>query len=97
MVSVKVENRPPPGVRRLAFYCDESGRGGDLKHYGFGALVMQYQRRGQFLKEFRDLARGRKRDEVNLQPVGKDNTGGLGHEAGWLPRRLRALPARPSG
>jgi hypothetical protein len=29
-----------------------------LKHYAFGALIMQYQRRGQFVREFRELLQG---------------------------------------
>jgi hypothetical protein len=37
-----------PGVVRRAIYCDESGIGGAQKHYGFGALFMAYQRRGDF-------------------------------------------------
>jgi hypothetical protein len=55
-IEARVEDGPPPGVRRLAFHCDESGISGGSKHYGFGALIMQYQRRGQFVQEFRELA-----------------------------------------
>ena len=59
----KVENRPPPGVRRLAFYCDESGIGGNLRHYGFGSLIMHYQRRGDFADAFREIS-GHRTEEV---------------------------------
>lgn len=43
------------GTVRRALYCDESGIGGDLKHYGFGALIMGYQRRGDFAAAIREL------------------------------------------
>lgn len=54
-LKVELEDRPPPGVRRLAFYCDESGITANLTHYGFGALITPYQRRGQFVEDFRGL------------------------------------------
>lgn len=63
-LSVQVEKGPPPGVRRLAFYCDESGIGGNLRHYGFCSLIMPYQRRGEFVDEFAKLARNRELGEV---------------------------------
>lgn len=36
------------GVVRRAIFCDESGISGDHDFYGFGAVIMAYQRRGQF-------------------------------------------------
>jgi hypothetical protein len=36
------------GVVRRALYCDESGISADHSFYGFGALIMGYQRRGEF-------------------------------------------------
>ena len=62
-------------MRRLAFYCDESGIGGDSKHYAFGALIMQYQRRGQFVQEFRDLVQGRDWGEVKWNKVSDHKLG----------------------
>jgi hypothetical protein len=37
----------PPGVKRFAIFCDESGTH-DAPYYGFGTLWMPYQRRGTF-------------------------------------------------
>jgi hypothetical protein len=42
------------GVRRWLVSCDESGIHGS-PHYGFGSLWMQWQRRGDFLRDFREL------------------------------------------
>ena len=72
-VSVTVEKRRPPGVRRLAFYCDESGISGNLRHYGFCALIMQYQRRGEFVEEFAKLARNRDLGEVKWNKTSNGN------------------------
>ena len=74
-IQVRHEDGPPPGVRRLAFYCDESGIGGNLPHYGFGALIMQYQRRGQFISEFGALANGRDWGEVKWNKTSNGNLG----------------------
>jgi hypothetical protein len=38
-----------------ALYCDESGIAGNLKHYGFGALIMGYQRRGEFARSIKKI------------------------------------------
>ena len=70
---VRNEDGPPPGVRRVAFYCDESAIGGNLHHYGFGALVMLYQRRGQFVQEFRELTRNRDWGEVKWNKTSNGN------------------------
>jgi hypothetical protein len=43
------------GVRRWLIACDESGIHGS-PHYGFGSLWMQWQRRGDFYRDFNDLA-----------------------------------------
>jgi len=46
---------PDPGVRRWLISCDESGMHGS-PHYGFGSLWMRWQRRGDFLRDFTELA-----------------------------------------
>lgn len=43
-----------PGVRSWIIACDESGVHGSA-HYGFGSLWMKYQRRGEFLQDFRNI------------------------------------------
>lgn len=50
---------PPPGVKRWLISCDETGFNG-ARHYGFGALWMPWQRRGDFAGLIRGL-----RDEHN--------------------------------
>lgn len=45
------------GVVRRAVYCDESGISGDHDFYGFGALIMGYQRRGDFSAAIAELRR----------------------------------------
>ncbi|MCB9492579.1 MAG: DUF3800 domain-containing protein [Dehalococcoidia bacterium] len=52
-----IVNGPPPGVRRFAIYCDESGTGGS-SYYGFGSLWMSWQRRGEFAKLWRTIQGG---------------------------------------
>jgi Protein of unknown function (DUF3800) len=64
------------GVKRLAFYCDESGISGDHPYYGFGALIMRYQRRGDFIRDFRDMAGARNWGEVKWT---KTTQGTLGY------------------
>jgi hypothetical protein len=43
------------GVRRWLISCDESGIHGS-PHYGFGSLWMSWQRRGDFWREFAEIA-----------------------------------------
>src|SRR5262249_37810760 len=47
--------RPSPGRVERALFCDESGIAGNQKHYGFGALIMGYQRRGDFARKMAEL------------------------------------------
>lgn len=44
----------PPGVKRFAIYCDESGTDGQ-PYYGFGSLWMADQRRGAFAKAMQGI------------------------------------------
>ncbi|HEV7681079.1 MAG TPA: hypothetical protein VGO68_03070 [Pyrinomonadaceae bacterium] len=44
------------GVRRWLISCDESGIHGS-PHYGFGSLWMRWQRRGDFISDFRELTK----------------------------------------
>ena len=43
-----------PGVRSWLISCDESGVHGS-QHYGFGSLWMKWQRRGDFINDFRQI------------------------------------------
>lgn len=52
---VIVVDGKPPGVARFGIYCDESGISGTHPHYGFGALIMQYQRRGEFVAAIEEI------------------------------------------
>jgi hypothetical protein len=60
------EGQARDGVVRRALYCDESGISGDHDYYGFGALIMAYQRRGQFAADIEMLRREHKagKDEI---------------------------------
>lgn len=51
------ESLPNRGVVRRAVYCDESGISGDHRFYGFGALIMGYQRRGELSATVAELKR----------------------------------------
>lgn len=44
------------GVRRWLIACDESGVHGST-HYGFGSLWMKWQRRGDFYRDYYDIAK----------------------------------------
>ena len=46
--------RQQQGVRSWLIACDESGTGGS-PYYGFGSLWIKYQRRGDFIRAFREL------------------------------------------
>jgi hypothetical protein len=50
------EPDPPPGVRRWLISCDETGLHG-ARYYGFGALWMSWQRRGNFLEWIAEIRR----------------------------------------
>lgn len=65
----------PPGLLRRAFFCDESGIAGDLKHYGFGALVMAYQRRGDFAAAIARIRKehGRPDEEIKWNKCSRSN------------------------
>lgn len=43
-----------PGVRSWLIACDESGVHGST-HYGFGSLWLKWQRRGDFMEDFRAM------------------------------------------
>lgn len=47
----------PPGVKRWAVYCDESGTGAS-DYYGFGSLWLSWQRRGQFSRLWKAIQAG---------------------------------------
>lgn len=51
-----------PGVRSWLIACDESGTHGS-PHYGFGSLWMRYQRRGDFLADYRAIIQNHGFDE----------------------------------
>jgi hypothetical protein len=63
-----------PGVVRRAFYCDESGISTNQKHYGFGALVMGYQRRGEFVADMKRI-RGDHPNEIKWNKCSRSNLG----------------------
>ncbi len=62
---------------RRALYCDESGISGGEKHYGFGALVMPYQRRGNFAAEISRIRAdyGRPSEEIKWNKCSRQNVG----------------------
>lgn len=72
---IVVVDAAPPGVVKRAFFCDESGISGDLKHYGFGALVMGYQRRGEFAAAMARIREehGRPDEEIKWNKCSRSN------------------------
>ena len=75
LATVVAAQRAPVGVVRRAIYCDESGIGGNLKHYGFGAIFMGYQRRGEFVAKIRELQQRYRRpdDEIKWNKFSKSH------------------------
>lgn len=60
------------GVRSWLIACDESGVHGSA-HYGFGSLWLKWQRRGDFLEDFRAMKeRHGYRDECKWSKVNSE-------------------------
>lgn len=67
--------RRAPGRVERALFCDESGIAGNQKHYGFGALIMGYQRRGDFARAMAQI-RAQHRfsdDELKWNKISRGN------------------------
>ena len=61
-----------PGVRSWLIACDESGVHGSA-HYGFGTIWLKWQRRGDFLEDFRAMRdRHGFRDECKWNKVNSE-------------------------
>lgn len=61
-----------PGVRSWLISCDESGVHGSA-HYGFGALWLKWQRRGDFIEDFRAIRNNHRfHDECKWKKVNSE-------------------------
>lgn len=62
------EPEPEPGYREYLIFCDDSGLHGST-HYGFGALWIPLQRRGDLQSLVREARGGRAPDEIKWNKV----------------------------